>query len=292
MKSSKIFKIIWVSGIYLILLVLLYLIIEYKVKWEHKDLNTYLYLYDCGDDLCSSTTIQEEYYSKILCEDNICPYIIQIVDDNLILKRNDRLWLYNYKTDKITNDKYVYYRYIDNNMFVVGDNTGNYGIIDKDNSLILDIKYKYIDNYENGYISYIENNLYGILKKDDNSFKINPKYNDVILINDKIFAGLENNTYQLYSYDNIDDSNSNKYDYVYAYDDVILVIKNKKIDILNNKLNSTLIMKIDSFYNYTTEKERDSLNIYSDGKNLYFRVYSNENEYVDYVYNIKSKKLI
>ena len=50
-------------------------------------------------------------------------------------------------------------------------------------------------------------------------------------------------------------------------------------------------MKINTFYEYTTEKERKSLNIYSDDENIYFRVFINESEYTTYKYNIESKKL-
>ena len=69
-------------------------------------------------------------------------------------------------------------------------------------------------------------------------------------------------------------------------------MNNKKIDILDKNLNSTLLMKINSFYDYTTEKERSSLKIRTDGLNIYFRVYTDDEKYTDYVYNIKNKKIM
>ena len=48
MKKTNIWKIIWLVGVYVILLFILYLVIIYKVKWEDKDLNRYLYFYNCN----------------------------------------------------------------------------------------------------------------------------------------------------------------------------------------------------------------------------------------------------
>ena len=292
MKSSKVWKIIWIVGLYAILICMLYLVILYKVKWEHKDLNTYLYFYNCNGDLCTSTSALDDYYNSILCEDDNCPYIDMIIDQNIILKRNNVSWIYNYVTGKIVNDNYSYYRYIDDNKYVVGDETNQYGVIDVDGNVLVSVKYNFIDEYKNDYISYRDNDgMYGIIRTTD-EYKINANYEDVVLINNKIFAGRKNNIYQLYSYTDPDSESSNKYDYIYAYKDIILVVNNKKIDILNSNLKSTLLMKIDSFYGYTTEKERASLKIHTDNNNIYFRVFLNENEYTEYAYNVVSKKLL
>lgn len=291
MKSSKLWKVIWIVGIYAILLVILYLVILYKVEWENKDLNTYLYVYDCNHNLCTSTTIQKDYYSKILCKDKLCPYIDSIIGNNLILKRENTSWIYNYISDEIINDTYNYYRYIGDNMYVVSNDFDKYGIIDGEGNIVVDLKYNYIDDYMDGIISYIKNNAYGIISLDG-KYKIDSIYEDVVLINDKIFAGRKDNIYQLHSYYDINSDNSNKYNYVYADSNVILTINNKKIDILDNNLNSTLLMKIDCFYEYISEKERKSLDIYSDDKYIYFKVFINSSEYKEYRYSIVDKKLV
>lgn len=292
MKSSKVWRIVWIVGIYAILVCMLYLVVLYKVKWEHKDLNTYLYFYNCNGELCSSTSVLDDYYNKIICEDDACPYIDTIIDQNIILKRENSSWIYNYVTGKVINNDYSYYRYIGDNKYVVGDETNQYGVIDIDGNVLVTVKYNFIDDYKNHYISYKNSDgTYSILRTTD-EYKINDNYEDIVLINDKIFAGRTNNIYQLYPYDNPDSDSSNKYDYIYSYKDVILVVNNKKIDILNNNLKSTLLMKIDSFYGYTTEKERESLEIHTDKNNIYFRVFLNETEYTEYMYNIVSKKLI
>ena len=292
MKSSKVWRIIWIVGIYAILLCMLYLVVQYKVKWEHKDLNTYLYFYNCNDMLCTSTNNLDDYYNRIICEDDICPYIDTIIDQNIILKRENNSWIYNYVTGKVVNNDYSYYRYIGDNKYVVGDATNKYGVIDIGGNVLVAVKYNFIDEYKNDYISCKNSDgKYSIIRTTD-EYKINVNYDDVVLINDKIFAGRIDNIYQLYSYDTPDIGSSNKYDYVYSYKDIILVVNNKKIDILNNNLKSTLLMKIDSFYGYTTEKERVTLKIRTDNNNIYFRVFLNETEYTEYTYNVVTKKLV
>lgn len=291
MKGSKIWKILWVSGIYAILLVILYLVVLYKVEWEDKDLNMYLYLYDCDHNLCTSTTEPDDYYSRVLCEEDNCPYITNMLGNNLILSNGTTSWIYNYISDEIINHDYVNYRYIGHDMYIVTDDTGNQGVIDLTGNILVDPGYAYIDDYRNGFISYMKDNLYGI-DTVDNQYTVDAKYEDIVLINNKIFAGMKDNIYRLYSFNDIDNENANQYNFVYAYDDIILVVNNKKIDILNTNLNSTLLMKIDAFYEYTTEKERDSLDLYSDGEYIYFKVFTSETEYLEYKYNVKDKKLI
>lgn len=292
MKSSKIWRVIWVIGIYAILACMLYLVVLYKVKWEHKDLNTYLYFYNCNDELCTSTNSIDDYYNRIICDDDICPYIDTIIAQNIILKTNNKSWIYNYVTGKVINNEYSYYRYIGDNRYVVGDESNQYGVINIDGNLLVSVKYNFINEYKNDYISYKTNDgKYSIIRTSDD-YKIDAKYEDIVLVNDKIFAGRINNIYQLYSYENPDSENSNKYDYIYAHKDIILVVNNKKIDILNSNLKSTLLMKIDSFYSYTTEKERATLKIRTDNSNIYFRVFLNETEYTEYTYNVVTKKLV
>lgn len=291
MNSSKIWRIVWVSGIYAILLVILYLVITYKVQWEHKDLNTYLYFYDCGHELCTSSNKIDDYYSKIMCEKDICPYIDMIIGDNLILKKsNEKSYIYNYKTDSVINNEYINYKYIGDNMFVVNDSNSKYGIIDINGKIIVELKYDEIMDYKDGIVSYLKNGLYGIVSID-NKYNINPTYDDVVLINDKIFASKENNVYKMHAYDDLNSENSNVYNYVYTYKDVIFTIKDKKIDILDNNLNSLLLMKIDTQYDYSVEQERDSLDIYSDCEIIYFKVFMDD-KYINYKFNVVDKKLI
>lgn len=289
--SSKIWKIIWVSGVYILLFVVLYLVVIYKVEWEDKDLNTYLYFYDCGHKLCSSSNAQDNYYNKVICEEDSCPYISDVIGNNVILTKENSSWIYNYLTDQIVHNTYLNYKYIGNEMFVVTDDANNQGIIDLSGRVIVPVGYEYLDNYKDGFISYKKNGLYGI-DTIDKRYEVPNNYEAVVLINDKIFAGKKENIYHLYSYNDINNENANKYNYVYAYEDIILVCNNKKIDILNDNLDSTLLIKIDSFFEYTREQERESLNIYVEDNILYFDVFISENKYTTYKYNISTKKII
>ena len=245
MRSNKIWRIIWISGIYVILFVILYLVVLYKVKWEGKDLNTYLYFYNCNFELCTTTVHRNDYYNKYMCENGVCPYIDTIVDENLILKDNNKTLIYNYVDGTIINNSYENYRYIGDNLFVVNDKNNKYGIIDNLGNVILDLKYDYIDDYYNGLISYKKDNLYGIINTD-NQYSINNIYDEIVLINDVIFAGKRNNNYRIYSYDKTNNYDIN-YNYVFSNNEVIIVANNNKIDILDTNLSSMLLMKIDTF---------------------------------------------
>lgn len=292
MKSSKLWKIVWVTGIYIILAIILYLVILYKVKWEDKDLNTYLYFYDCNKSLCTSTTKQDEYYDKILCDDDFCPHVTNVIGDNkVILSRNDISWIYNYKSGAIIDDKYVEYNYLGNDYIIVTDKLSKQGIIDLDGNVLVNPKYEVIDDFKNSLISYKSGDLEGICMIDG-TVKVDAKYEDVILIDDSMFAAKKDNLYQIYSYNDLQYINDEKYEFVASYEDVLFVISNKKIDILNKKLKSTLLMKIDTYYDYMLEWERESLELTQDGDLINFKVFVNENNYLRYTYNIADKKIL
>ena len=291
MKSSKIWKIIWVVGIYAILFVILYLVVLYKVEWEDKDLSTYLYFYDCNRNLCTSTTRVDDYYSKVLCEDDSCPYIKEIINNNVILEKNDVSYIYNYLDDRIVNNNYVQYRYLENSLYVVTDSSNNQGIINEAGEIVVEPQYEYINDYHNNFVSYKLGNLYGIDNNAEN-IQVDAKFEDIVLINDKIYGAKSDGTYHIYYYEDNNYDTSREYVYLNSYGDIIFTINDKKIDIMTVDLKSTLLMKINTFFDYTTEKERESLNLYSDGEYIYFDVFTSENEYTSYKYHIATKKLV
>ena len=61
---------------------------------------------------------------------------------------------------------------------------------------------------------------------------------------------------------------------------------------MNTDLKSTLIMRITTYYDYTIEKERDSLNIKVRDNILYFNVKNEDERYTSYKYDIKNKKIL
>lgn len=291
MKKNNLWRIIWVVGIYAVLGLILYLIIDYKVKWEHLDLNKYLYFYKCSNNLCTTTQEIDEYYSKVLCKDDICPYIKEINDsNNVILSTGTVSWIYNYLDDKILNNSFQNYHYLENNNYVVTDKDGLQGIINTEGKILVDFTYEDILDFKDNLISYKESGKYGIKNIENNNIDLKPQYENVILINDKYFAYKENNKYNIVAYENMQKIRT--YNYLSAIKGIIIVAENNKIDILNNQLNSKLVMKINSLYEYTKEQERDSLNITSDENFVYFDIVFEEGSYKRYKYDISSDRLL
>jgi len=146
-----------------------------------------------------------------------------------------------------------------------------------------------IHDYKNGFIVYETNGRVGV---DSELNSIEPNYEDIVLINDIIFAYKKDNKYFIASYDNNDNISDTEYNYIFSVNDTIITFNNKKIDIIGTDLKSKLLMKIDSYYEYTTEKERDSLNFYKRDNFLYFSVLIDDNKKIQYIYDLKNNKLI
>ena len=291
MKNNKIWHYVWLIGIYVILFIILYLVIQYKVKWQGKDLSDYLYFYSCSNKLCTTNNDGiNDYYSRIKCVGNICPYVKEVNGKLAIIRDNNKEYVYNYLSGKVVNNTYKGYKFLDSK-YIVKDNDDKYGIIDEVGEIVEEIKYSEITSYKDGYITYVENSKRGI-KNEKKGIDIKPTYQDIILINDSIYAYLEDNKYYIASYDTELPINNVNYDYLYDIDNnSILVIKDKKLDILNNNLKSNLILKVDTYYTYETEWERSSLNISRDDIFLSFSIATDNDNVTNYIYDIKNKKL-
>lgn len=287
--KSKTWKFIWISGIYIILILILYLVIIYKVEWETRDLNRYVYFYDCSGTLCTTETNQDLYYSRILCKDEICPYIVEQKKNYLILKENDKKYLFDYINNKILDNKYNDYHFINNDLIVVKDKSNNYGMIDLQFNLVVDTKYNQIIDYRNGYLIYINNNKYHVKNIITNQ-DIITNYNQISFFDEKYLITKKDNKYSLYNY-NEKKSLKQEYNYLYSSNDYILTFNNKKIDILNKNQESVLIIKINTHYDYLTTQEQKSLNIRVEEGNLLFNVVNSENKYITYSFNLNTGKL-
>lgn len=292
MKKDNLWRVIWVVGIYAVLVLILYLVVIYKVKWENKDLHKYLYFYNCNDSLCTSDVAQNKYYSRVLCEDDGCPYISSINNNLVILNEKDKSWIYDYANEKVLNDKYSSYEYLKDNYYIVKDNSNNIGLINDNDEIIISLdKYDKIIDFKNDYLLYFKDGMYYIKNIADNTELIASE-NKLLLINDKLYGYIEDNNYYIASYDTKDKVNDNSYNYMFAYEDIILTINDKKIDIMTTDLKSTLIMRITTYYDYAIEKERDSLNIKIRDDILYFNVRNKDEKYTSYKYDLKNKKIL
>ena len=148
MKKINWWKLVWVLGIYIILGLILYLVIEYKVKWESLDTNKYLYFYDCDNKLCTSTTKVGSYYSRYTYKKD-SPYIVNYDDDTVIINDNGKYLVYDYKNDKVVSDSYDWYEYLsyNNNTYFIMRGNNKVGIIDNQGSVIVNNIYDNIVDY-------------------------------------------------------------------------------------------------------------------------------------------------
>lgn len=291
MKKNKIWRLLWLLSLNAALAIILYLVVIYKVTWETKDFNTYLYFYDCNNNVCSTTNKPSNIYSKIVCDDGNCPYVSGISDDILILTKENVSWLYDYKKGEVYDKDYVGYKLIDNGYYIVTDSTGKEGIIDSTLKTIVSNKYDQIQDYNFGLVVHKKDNLFGIDYESGDKV-ISPKFDEVIIINNTMYAAKSNGKYLIYNIVNNSLKDNNQYDYLWTNNDLIIVIKDKKLDILNNLLESKLLMKIDTYFSYNRKSEIDSLNIRHDNEYIYFNVIENNNKYVEYKYSIQDGKIL
>ena len=184
-KKEKLYKIIWITGLYVILIIILWLVIEYKVKWESADLNRYVRFYNCSGSLCTTEENITKYYSKLVCSNN-CPRIIEIINDKIaILAINNKELLYNYIDGNIINEEYSEYMKISDELFIVTKDNKK-GIINIDGNTILSSIYDDIKEYKDNVVTVNTLDKWGIVNLEDGS-KIEPFYNSINIINSKKF---------------------------------------------------------------------------------------------------------
>ena len=291
MNNKNLWRIIWVVGIYAVLVLILFLVIRYKVRWEDQDSNKYLYIYDCGETICSTETKVDTYIASIVCEDKVCPYIKEVSGNNIILTGKEKGYIFNLMSKKIINDNYLDYFFTsDGEAYIAVNSVNKYGVIDKDGNILVDFNYDKINDYKYELVLYTQDNMMGIDKRAGETVVElgNEKLN---LFNDKLYIYIKDNEYYVNAYATKLPSNNSIYNYIYPYKDILLVSINNQIDVLDINLKSKLIMKINSYYPYTREGERTSLNPKGINNLLKFTVFTDDDNYTDYMYDIKSGKL-
>ena len=289
LKINNIWKIIWIIGIYTVLILIFGLVINYKVEWETKDLNRYIYFYDCSQSICTSDIEQTNYYGKIICENDVCPYIVEQNNEKLIINNNNNILLYDYKKNKIINDAYSDYYFINNELIAVKNEQNKYGLIDFEGNIVSNLNYNRITDYKNGNLIYQEHEKYNLKNIITNQEIING-YDEIKFVNEKYLIIKQEQSYMLYNYNEKKKLNQ-KYNYLYPAENYIITFNNKKIDILDKNLNSILIIKINTHYDYITSNEKGSLKFRKENGNLLFNVVNSENKYVVYSLNLSTGKL-
>ena len=56
---DNLYKIIWITGIFLTLFLILAMIMSYKIKYQYSIYYKYLYFYNCNDDVCATRNEKE-----------------------------------------------------------------------------------------------------------------------------------------------------------------------------------------------------------------------------------------
>ena len=175
MKAKKINipRIIWITGVFMLLIVTLMMIVTYKINYEYLRKN-YLYFYNCSDSVCTSLVEneynKEELYSVYECEYDTCPSLLKVLnEDYLILKDNEINILYNYRNGKKITDVYEDYNLINDRYFIVKLN-GYEGIIDRDNNIKISISYDELGYKKNDTL--VGYSIDKIIVKKDNKYGI------------------------------------------------------------------------------------------------------------------------
>ena len=160
-------RIVWVICLFLFLIVILLMVIDYKVHYQYLTHN-YLYFYECTGDLCVTTVEdnQKLLYSSYDCGFEECPsYKKNVGDDYVLLFGDNQFLLYNYKKDVIISRDYEDYEFIDSNAIIVKKNDV-FGIIGIDNKVIVKPSYEEIGIHTNGFLTGYNANSIVALKKD------------------------------------------------------------------------------------------------------------------------------
>lgn len=177
MKSKNIPKIIWISAIFLSLIIILICVMDYKINFEYKIKNK-LYFYDCNGILCVTEVEDDDHllYSNYECGYNDCPvFKAELEDSYAIIENSDASILYNYRNGRIISDDYDDYNLLNNGFLIVTKNHKQ-GIINTNNELKVSVIYDSLgyfkDDHLLGYnLNYIiakKNDKYGIVSIETN----------------------------------------------------------------------------------------------------------------------------
>ena len=183
----NIYKVMWVSSIFILLITILIMVMDYKINYQGIQLETeYVYFYNCDGEICTSQIkdTSKELYSTFDCENQSCPVYKGIInEDYAILEEPAGQILYNYKTGVKITAGYDSYIFI-NNKYIITSKADKYGIITDEDDVIVDTIYNQIGiqeennlkGYNNEMIIALKDNKYGLISYKDGSIKEDFKY--------------------------------------------------------------------------------------------------------------------
>ncbi len=189
MKKRNWGRVIWVTALFLLLIVILLMVMDYKIHYQYLTPKR-LYFYECDGNLCV-TEVEDEtklMYSKYECPEEECPIFKGEIGDEYALlenKNTKKVILYNYRSGQMISDQYEHYIMIDSKHIIVllGNNQG---IITEDNKIIVPVQYEQIGYEQDGvllgynfqYIIAKKNGKYGIVSYKDGTIIEDFQYTD------------------------------------------------------------------------------------------------------------------
>lgn len=248
------YHIIWIVGLFLLLVVILAMVMTYKIRYEDSIYYKYLYFYNCNNDICSTTNEKliddkSDIYSVYKYKDET-PTFTKLKSDYIEIKDNNKNVLYDYVRGENITVNYKDYKVINNEniLFIASNEDNKYGIINKEGKVILDFSYDLIkESYNEKMIVTKLGEKYGIINLENQEVVLKYIYDDLYIFND-IFVTIKDNEL------NILDSSQKKYTNNIRVDNINNVALELKDNILNIKIN-------------------------------------NENEFSEYKFDLKTKKL-
>ena len=199
MKKHNFGRILWVTSLFLLLIEILFMVMDYKINYQYLTKNE-LYFYECEGNLCVSEVQEKKnlVYSKYDCGEKECPFYKKSIDNNYVVleyRDSNKTLLFNYRTGKMISNSYEDYTVIDEEHLIVTDNAKQ-GIIDNVGKIIVPIIYDQIvivnnqllEGYNFQSIIVKKDNLYGILsyKKGTIIEKVEYQEKDLALLLDKL----------------------------------------------------------------------------------------------------------
>lgn len=140
MKINK-YRCMWVVSLFLILIIILYLVIKYKIYYQYLEHN-YIYFYECSGNLCTSSMKDDSklLYSTYDCSYDECPSFSGVINDNYVLLKGKDNILFNYKDGRVISFIYDNYYFIDNEYIIVYKDD-KYGIINVNGNVVCEVDY-------------------------------------------------------------------------------------------------------------------------------------------------------
>lgn len=192
MKKINLARIIWVTSLFLLLIVILLMVMDYKIHYQYLT-NHKLYFYECDGSLCVQEVKDNDklMFSYYDCGYEECPvYVKNIEDSYALLNQGETAILYDYRKGKTISQEYETYQFINQNYIIV--TLHNYkGVINLKNEIMLNLEYEelgiqtndYLTGYNLSYMIAKKNGKYGIISFKDGSVLEDFKYEEAEINN-------------------------------------------------------------------------------------------------------------